>query len=206
MAKIVFIFSQNGREGFLGLSSALHSGVGSLGESFLILHRDSPHMCLLPDHEIEKRMRDGSLIIHDFSPESLTPNGYDLRIAELSLPSQGKVFKEGTAIVPAKAMFYVSTIEYVELPDDVAAQLWTRTSWIRKGVLMGLGKVDAGFHGTLTFMGFNASEKELEVPIGSRLVQMCFETMHSKVERTYEKRSGNYQGQKGITLAPAAKK
>jgi dCTP deaminase len=162
-------------------------------------------MCLLPDHEIERRLRDGSLGIRDFSPESLTPNGYDLRIAELSLPSGGRVLKDGIASIPPRAMFYVSTLEHVELPDDVAAQLWTRTSWIRKGLLVGLGKIDAGFHGTLTFMGFNASDQEVEVPIGARFVQMCFETMHSKVERTYERRSGNYQGQRGITLAPSPK-
>ncbi len=163
-------------------------------------------MCLLPDHEIERRMKAGTLGIRDFSYESLTPNGYDLRVGELSLPSQGLVLREGTARIPPKMMFYVSTIEYVELPDDVAGQLWTRTSWIRKGLLMGLGKIDAGFHGTLTFAGFNASDKEVEVPIGSRFVQVCFETMCSKVERTYEKRSGNYQGQKGITLDPISKK
>jgi dCTP deaminase len=44
------------------------------------------------------------------------------------------------------------------------------------------------------------------VPIGCRFVQMVLETMHSSCEMTYEKRSGNYQGQKGITLAPIAKK
>ena len=95
------------------------------------------------------------------------PNGYDLRIAELLLPELGIVVKEGMAKVPPKAMFYVSTMEYVELPDDVAAQLWTRTSWIRKGLIVGLGKIDAGFHGTLTFMGFNLSSKEVEIPIGA---------------------------------------
>jgi len=162
-------------------------------------------MCILPDHEILARMKAGRLGIRDFSNESLTPNGYDLRVAELSLPELGKVHKEGVAVIPPKAMFHVSTIEFVELPDDVAAQLWTRTSWIRKGLLVGLGKIDAGFHGTLTFMGFNASSKEVEVPIGARFVQMVFESMHSPVEMTYEKRSGNYQGQKGITLAPLAK-
>ena len=88
----------------------------------------------------------------------------------------GTVVKEGVAKVPPKAMFYVSTVEYVELPDDVAAQLWTRTSWIRKGLIVGLGKIDAGFHGTLTFMGSNLSAKEVEIPIGCRFVQMCFET------------------------------
>ncbi|HXZ24043.1 MAG TPA: dCTP deaminase, partial [Methanomassiliicoccales archaeon] len=141
-------------------------------------------MCVLADHEILARLKEGSLGIRDFVPESLTPNGYDLRVAEVSLPDQGAVFKEGVARIPSKAMFYVGTIEFVELPDDLAAQLWTRTSWIRKGILMGLGKIDAGFHGTLTFMGFNASSKEIELPIGSRMVQMCFETMHSKVEMT----------------------
>ncbi|MEM0448280.1 MAG: dCTP deaminase [Methanomassiliicoccales archaeon] len=162
-------------------------------------------MCLLPDHEIERRLKDGTLTIRDYSPESLTPNGYDLRVAELSLPSEGKVFKDGIAKIPPRSMFYVSTVEFVEMPDNIAAQLWTRTSWIRKGLLVGLGKIDAGFHGTLTFAGFNASDKEVEVPIGARFVQMCFETMSSKVERTYEKRSGNYQGQRGITLDPLRK-
>ena len=171
----------------------------------LIAQRDAPNMCLLPDHEIFEKMKSGKLGIRDFSADSLTPNGYDLRIAELSLPELGHAFKEGVAKIPPKAMFYVSTIEFVELPDDVAAQLWTRTSWIRKGLLVGLGKIDAGFHGTLTFMGFNASGVEVEVPIGARFVQMCFETMHSPVEMTYEKRSGNYQGQQGITLSPIGK-
>jgi dCTP deaminase len=162
-------------------------------------------MCILPDREILSLMESGALRIRDFSRESLTPNGYDLRIAELSLPEAGLVVKDGVAKIPPKAMFYISTMEFVELPDDVAAQLWTRTSWIRKGLLVGLGKIDAGFHGTLTFMGFNASSKEVEVPIGSRFVQMVFETLHSPCQMTYEKRSGNYQGQKGITLDPVKK-
>jgi len=112
---------------------------------------------------------------------------------------------EGTAIIPSRSMFFVSTIERVELPNDVAAQLWTRTSWIRKGVMVGLGKVDAGFRGTLTFTAFNASEKDLELPIGSRFVQIVFERMHSPVAQTYEKRSGNYQNQSGVTLEPIKK-
>ncbi|MGD1059876.1 MAG: dCTP deaminase [Methanomassiliicoccales archaeon] len=162
-------------------------------------------MCILADHEILARLKEGSLVIRDYSEGSLTPNGYDLRIAELSVPDEEKKYTSGTAVIPPGRMFFVCTIEQVELPDDLAAQLWTRTSWIRKGLIMGLGKIDAGFHGTLTFSGFNASSKPVELPIGSRMVQMCFETMHSKVEMTYEKRSGNYQGQKGITLAPLTK-
>lgn len=163
-------------------------------------------MCVVPDHEIVDMLKDGTLVIKDYSEAGLTPNGYDLRVAEIRLADSQETHREGTAIIPSHCMFYVSTVEHVELPDDIAAQLWTRTSWIRKGLLVGLGKIDAGFHGTLTFTGFNASSVPVEVPIGARFVQMVFETMHSRCEMTYERRSGNYQGQKGITLAPSAKK
>lgn len=171
------------------------------------MHRIEIHriMCLVPDHELKDLMEKGRLRIVEYSPDGLTPNGYDLRVAEVRLAGSEETMNRGTVRIPVRSMFYVSTIERVELPDDIAAQLWTRTSWIRKGILVGLGKVDAGFHGNLTFMGFNASDVEVELPIGSRFVQIVFEHMHSPVEMTYEKRSGNYQGQKGITLSPGHK-
>lgn len=162
-------------------------------------------MCLFSDHEIQSMMQSGSLRIVGFAPEGLTPNGYDLRVAEVRREGVDESQSEGTAIIPSRSMFFVSTIERVELPNDVAAQLWTRTSWIRKGVMVGLGKVDAGFRGTLTFTAFNASDKDLELPIGSRFVQIVFERMHSPVAQTYEKRSGNYQNQSGVTLEPIKK-
>lgn len=158
-------------------------------------------MCILPDHEILGRLRDGELKINGYSEESLTPNGYDLRISEIKISGGGEV-REGTAVIPAGTMFFVSTVERVELPPTLSAQLWLRTSWMRKGLLAGLGKVDAGFHGTLTFMAVNVSPTPVEVPIGSRFVQIVFETLMSPARLTYEKRSGNYQGQRGVTLAP----
>ena len=158
-------------------------------------------MCVLPDHEILERIKSGELKIENYSDASLTPNGYDLRISEVSIPG-GPVVKDGTAIIAPGSMFFISTMERVELPPSLCAQLWLRTSWIRKGILAGLGKVDAGFKGTLTFMAVNVSPNPVEVPIGGRFVQIIFETMHSPAILTYEKRSGNYQGQNGITLAP----
>ncbi|QLH74415.1 MAG: dCTP deaminase [Methanomassiliicoccales archaeon] len=162
-------------------------------------------MCIIPDHEIVVLLRQGALVIEPFSEDGLTPNGYDLRVAEVRPASSMETVREGVADLAPGSMSFVSTLERVELPDDVSAQLWTRTSWIRKGLLVGLGKVDAGFHGTLTFMVFNASSNIVELPIGSRFVQIVFETMRSKVAMTYEKRSGNYQDQKGITLEPVKK-
>ena len=62
------------------------------------------------------------------------------------------------------------------------------------------GKVDAGFHGTLTLSAYNASEKEVEIPIGDRFAQIVFEMLITVSAKTYEKRSGNYQGQRGVNL------
>lgn len=150
------------------------------------------------------RRERGELRIDEFSEASLTPNGYDLRIAELSIPGEGMV-REGSAIIRPGRMFFVSTMERVELPPSLCAQLWLRTTWARKGILAGLGKVDAGFRGTLTFMGTNVSSAPVELKVGDRFVQIVFETLTSPAQLTYGKRSGNYQGQNGVTLAPIDK-
>jgi len=162
-------------------------------------------MSVLPDHEIIARTERGDLAIKPFNDESVTPNGYDLRAAEVRIGASGDTVAYGTATVPPGAVFFVSTVETVTLPSDLCAQLWLRTSWARKGVLAGLGKVDAGFSGTLTFMGFNASSSGIELPIGSRFVQIVFEPLTSPAAMTYGRRSGNYQSQSGITLEPLKK-
>lgn len=174
-------------------------------ESLLASECHYVFMCVIPDHEILEHIKSGRLGIDNFSVDSLTPNGYDLRVSEISVPSSGDSWNEGVARIPPQKMFFVGTLEYVRLPDDIAGQLWTRTTWIRKGIIVGLGKVDAGFHGTLTFTAFNASDSPIEIPIGTRFVQIVFEKMSSSVSLTYERRSGHYQGQKGITLAPVNK-
>jgi dCTP deaminase len=157
-------------------------------------------MCVIPDHEIVEAVENCRIGISPFSERCLTPNGYDLRIAEISVG--GKVTEIGVAKIPPRSIFFVSTVEFVSLPDQVCAQLWLRTTFIRKGIMAGLGKVDAGFQGTLTFTAFNMSDEEIEINIGDRFVQMVLERLHTPAKMTYEKRSGHYQGQKGITLKP----
>jgi dCTP deaminase len=84
--------------------------------------------------------------------------------------------------------------------SGVTSQLWIRSSYARRGVMASFGKVDAGFHGTLTFGCFNSSDEPLEIPIGDRFCQIVFEDMASIPSELYDKKSGNYQGQRGIKL------
>lgn len=160
----------------------------------------SINMCILSDNDIKRALDRGVLKIDGFQESCLTPNGYDLRIAEIMVGKER--IQSGTVSIPPMKQAFISTLEYVELPVDLCAQLWLRTTWIRKGIMAGLGKVDAGFRGTLTFSIFNFSQAEVEIPVGERFVQIVFEKLHTPPHLPYEKRSGHYQGQRGITLNP----
>ena len=111
-------------------------------------------MGIFSDKDIVEGMMTGYLGISDYSERGLTPNGYDLRIAEISIRGDENKYTEGTVTIPPRTMFYVSTIERVRMPADACAQLWLRTTWIRKGIMGAFGKIDAGFEGTLT-LGHN---------------------------------------------------
>jgi len=159
-------------------------------------------MSVLSDRDILAGLQSGRIGISDYSEKSLTPNGYDLRIAEISLRGDPVVKREGNVTIPPRTMFYVSTIERVRMDDDICTQLWLRTSWIRKGIIGAFGKVDAGFEGTLTLGAYNATDDSVVIPIGERFCQMVLEELTSPSEKSYAKRSGNYQGQTGVTLGP----
>ena len=156
---------------------------------------------VLSDADIHKAIRRGELGIEPFQPKSLTPNGYDLSVESVLVPGTGIRTGSGSASIPPKAWFVISTEERVRLGRGIAAQLWLRTTYARKGVLGAFGKIDAGFDGTLTISAFNASEQAVDIPVGERFCQMVLERLDSPAEKVYAERSGKYQGQKGITLA-----
>jgi dCTP deaminase len=155
----------------------------------------------LTDAEIAGAIAEGAIEIAPFSEAQLTPNGYDLAIAELVLPDTGQSFLAGIAVVPPLTRFMVSTRERVRLGSTFAAQLWLRTSWARRGVIASFGRIDAGFDGTLTFGAFNSSAEPLEVPMGDAFAQMVIDRMGASAEEVYEERSGHYQHQLGVTMA-----
>jgi len=161
----------------------------------------SKNMAILSDRDILSRRDSNDLGIEPYSERSLTPNGYDLRISEISI-READAIREGVVQIPPRTMFYVSTIERVRMPKDVCAQLWMRTTWIRRGCIGAFGKIDAGFEGTLTLGSYNATDEFIEMPIGERFCQMVFEELTSSSDKDYAQRSGNYQGQTGVTLNP----
>ncbi len=157
-------------------------------------------MSILSDQDIIDKILKKKLTIEPFSEKNLTPNGYDLTIAEIYLEEGEARIKTGTADIPSQTWFAVSTLEYIKLGGELTAQLWLRTSHARKGILATFGKIDAGFEGTLTFSAFNASKGTVPLEIGNTFAQLVLEQMKSIPRKLYEQRSGTYQGQRGVTL------
>jgi len=153
---------------------------------------------ILSDSQIKDLMDKGELVIIGFKEENLTPNGYDLTIEEVVVEER-KPQSKGDAVVPKDTWFAASTEEYVEFPSNLVGELWIRTTWARKGVISSFGIIDAGFEGTLTLSAFN-SYQEIEIPIGETFAQLVFHLLSEESEKKYSDRSGNYQGQKGVTL------
>jgi dCTP deaminase len=155
---------------------------------------------ILSDVDILKLIENKELGIEPFVEKNLTPNGYDLSIDEVYIKKTDEHIKRDTAKIPAQTWFAVSTKEFVKMGPKITSQLWIRSSYARKGVMASFGKVDAGFHGNLTISCFNSNDEPLEIPIGDRFCQIVFENMSSVPSELYDKKSGNYQNQRGIKL------
>ncbi len=155
-------------------------------------------MTVLSDEAILSALDVGELEIEPFNDKNLTPNGYDLTIEEIEMPNNQAISKKELIIPPGKR-FAVSTKERVSCGPNVCAQLWLRTSWARKGIVCSFGKIDSGFDGTLTLLGFNSGDEDVKLTAGETFAQMVFEMMTGAAASLYSERSGNYQNQSGIT-------
>jgi dCTP deaminase len=94
---------------------------------------------ILSAPEIERRLDldspAGKLVITPYGAECQQPASYDLRAADNIVLERG-------------ACTLVPTLEWVELPMDIAGTLRCRSSMGRRGVLLGAGFVEPGFRGS----------------------------------------------------------
>jgi dCTP deaminase len=124
------------------------------------------------------------LVITPFSRECLQPASYDLRVAH-------------DMVLPRGSCSLVPTLEWVELPMDLAATLRCRSSFGRKGIMIGAGFVDPGFRGQLTLCLVNMGAEEVPLIQNNRVVQMIIHEVKGG-DRLYE---GRYQDSHGVIHA-----
>lgn len=127
---------------------------------------------------------DGGVILEPYGAECQQPASYDLRAAEDYTLERGM-------------MTLVASMEWVELPGDLAATLRCRSSYARRGVLLSGGFVDPGFRGHLTLCLGNMGAETVHIGAGDRVVQMIL----SEVTPGDSIYNGRYQDSYGVVSA-----
>lgn len=92
-----------------------------------------------------------------------------------------------------------STLEYICLPNDLAARLEGRSSWSRIGLQVHVtgGFIDPGFHGTVTFELCNMGKVPIVLYVGLRVAQVAFYEVLESLKPYAEKMYSKYAGQAG---------
>jgi len=124
------------------------------------------------------------LVIRPYNSESQQPASYDLRAAD-------------DTRLPRGICTLLPTLEWVELPEDLAGTIRCRSSFGRRGVLLGAGFVDPGFRGQLTLCLSNMGKEEITVNKNDRVAQMILHEVRNPNKRY----SGRYQDSFGVVEA-----
>lgn len=181
-------------------------------------------MSYLNDNDIRRRVEEEGMI-RNYEPANLNPCSYDLRLGDETAvydwgwrdrgkgPDGKPLIENGVAEVGGKPrivkekgdVFYIypqtfvlaTTVERVEIPDDLAAQVVGKSSIGRMGLFVqNAGHIDPGFKGEITLELYNASDATIKVTPGQRIAQLVFIPLTGKSEKPYE---GRYQNQEGAT-------
>lgn len=143
---------------------------------------------ILSSRELRRRLgengTDGTLVIRPYGIECQQPASYDLRVAEETILNPG-------------SCTLVHSLEWVELPADLAATIRTRSSFGRRGILVTAGFVDPGFRGQLTLGLVNMGDDMIRLEKNDRVVQMIIHEVLG-AEETY---AGRYQDSIGVVRA-----
>lgn len=171
-------------------------------------------MTVLGKHEIIRYIQEGKLKIEPFEEPLVTENGIDLRIDKqyavikedlenvlilLDKSNSSNLFQifESEQYIPIRPGEFIlaTTVEYVELPEDLIALCELRSSLARWGLAIPPTVVDAGFKGQLTIEIFNNSKRTIHIPVYTPFLHLIF--IKCEGAKPYQ---GFYQGQRGVKL------
>ena len=178
---------------------------------------------ILSDTDILDRLADGDLVVEPLADvdQQVQPASVDLRLGERFLEFQrtnipcihpteadevGEYVTETT--VPEGDEFILhpgdfvlgTTIERVEIPDDLVAHVEGRSSLGRLAIVVHAtaGLCDPGYHGQITLELSNLGTAPVALSPGMRVSQLTFTELKSPADRPYgAERGSKYQDQDG---------
>ena len=166
---------------------------------------------VLSDGAIKKLLRTEKLKVSPLEDRQIQPASVDIRLGStfsivedsssgiITLDreiSYRTLHAEEYLLLPGQFVL-ATTMEYVELPDDLTAFVEGRSSLGRLGLfIQNAGWVDPGFHGEITLELYNANRCAIKLQTGRRIGQLVFAQMDTAAEHPY---AGKYQRKKGAT-------
>jgi dCTP deaminase len=168
---------------------------------------------ILSDFDLRNYIREKRLIIEPMADDTIRENGVDLRLGRniARLKNTGKLFdahkkmnlktfyqlEQGEAFIlnPDEKML-VSTLEKIQLPNDLMGFVELRSTYARCGLLLPPTILDGGFRGIIT-LEIRGTSFPIKLYSGDRFAHVVFSKLTSPLEKPY---SGKYQGQQGVTL------
>jgi len=175
---------------------------------------------ILSDRDIKKYIEEGKIKIHplpDFEIQ-LGPASLDVRLDNIFRvfnhtqipyidPKNKSTFENLTEVVKVEEnkpfvlqpgqFILASTLEEVELPDDIGARIEGRSSWGRLGIIVHstAGYIDPGFRGKITLEMSNIGMLPVLLYPGMRICQLSFEKLSSPAQKPYpQKKDAKYFG------------
>ena len=82
--------------------------------------------------------------------------------------------KKQSIIIKPKESYLVTTLEKVNMPDNLTANMWLRSTLYRTGIIMSGGNIAPGYSGELSFLFYNAGDCLMEIELGARIVHILF--------------------------------
>jgi dCTP deaminase len=181
-----------------------------------------PPSSVLSDGTIMRLVREGRIKIDPWDEALVQPASVDLRLGDsfrvfhnhrasaidLRDPPRGlteevKVADGEPFVIHPGEFCLASTLERVELPDDIVARIEGRSSLGRLGLIVHAtaGFCDPGWKGRLTLELNNLTRIPIKLYAGLSIAQLSFMTLDAPALRPYghEQLGSHYQGQAEAT-------
>ena len=70
--------------------------------------------------------------------------------------------------------YLVTTVEKVNMPLNLTANMWLRSTLYRSGIILSGGNIAPGYCGELSFLLYNAGKAQMQIELGARIVHIMF--------------------------------
>ncbi|HEU5377764.1 MAG TPA: hypothetical protein VFV38_20265 [Ktedonobacteraceae bacterium] len=132
-------------------------------------------MTVLTDVDI-KRVLGKDIVIEPYSPNALTPVGYDFSIGDFVFSLEYGLLdpQNDCYMLPAKSTVQILTKESLWVSGRIAGAFHSRVSLVSKGLSHISTTLDPGWYGPLLITLRNNTDKEISLKVGSFFVTLMF--------------------------------